>query len=654
MQAATAGPVGDAEHRRTESGLSTAGRQDNSIFCSVNRDARPGWETRFSYGERQRPRSSDTPAGMRACMVETTSIMFDVGVIATMGFIGAAFASRARVPIIIGYIIAGMLIGPNIHLRLFGWSYDGILADSVFLQSISQLGLVLLLFFVGLEFSITKLMRTKEAAAVLAVTNLAVNMFAGFVIGAWLGWPLIDTIFMAGVISMSSSAITAKSLIDLKRLGNAETEFLLGMVILESFLAMFLLTLVNGMIVPSDAPVNVGLLFGGVGLFIGFFALLAAVVVPRTPALFERVKNEELFLPFALGTGFFAAFLAEAFRDPPLVGSVFMGVVFADNRIAGRMEVKMELLRDAFVAIFFLTFGMLIDPAALGSVLPMLAIAVPLILLNDLFLTASLAYFIGFSGRASTAIGTSLIARTAEAIPYATVGARAIRANPQLSNDYAGTYLTPFAGILCIVMSSLAPILMGRSNRIAGFFANRLPKSVRFGAELVKRTLKTVIMPNFLPIYRRKRLFQASLIFYAAWIIDLTVTTGAAHLAMSLLTPILVLAVWASARHAFREPVRHTNYGVDGGPFSRSTIETFVLRIVVGALAIVGLVAIVWQYYWPLTLVILYAYFLVVVFSMKVVYRRLGLGISRRVARVRLVRHMPAARSWRAASGVRR
>src|SRR5439155_149549 len=422
---------------------------------------------------------------MRARVVETTSIMFDVGVIATVGFVGAAFASRARVPIIIGYIIAGMLIGPNIHFHLFGWSYDGVLADSVFLQSISQLGLVLLLFFVGLEFSITKLMRTKEAAAVLAVTNLAVNMFAGFVIGAWLGWPLIDTIFMAGVISMSSSAITAKSLIDLKRLGNAETEFLLGMVILESFLAMFLLTLVNGMIIPAQAPVDVGVLFGGVGLFIGFFAVLAAVVVPHTAALFERIKSEEMFVLFALGMVFLAAALAEALRIP------------------------------------------------------------------------------------------------------ATVGARAIRANPQLSGDYAGTYLTPFAGILCIVMSSLAPILMTRSNRIAEFFASRLPKSITFGAELVKRTLKTVIMPNFLPIYRRKRLFQASIIFYAAWIIDLTVTTGLAHLVMSLLTPILVFGVWASTRHAFREPVRHTNYGVDRGPFSRSAIETFVLRIVVGALAVV-------------------------------------------------------------------
>src|SRR3989441_9793427 len=219
------------------------GRPDNTTasFCSLRGDARSGWETRFSCGERQRPRSSETPPGMGGHVVETTSIMFDVGVIATVGFVGAAVASRARVPIIIGYIIAGMLIGPNIHFHLFGWSYDGILADSVFLQSISQLGLVLLLFFVGLEFTITKLMRTKEAAAVLAVTNLAVNMFAGFVIGAWLGWPLIDTIFMAGGLSLSSSAVPPKAVVDLKNPRHAGAEFLPGLVVLETVLPMFLL-----------------------------------------------------------------------------------------------------------------------------------------------------------------------------------------------------------------------------------------------------------------------------------------------------------------------------------------------------------------------------------------------------------------------------
>mgnify|MGYP001590631608 CR=1 FL=1 len=581
--------------------------------------------------------------------------MFEVGVIASVGFIGAALASRARVSVVIGYILAGLLIGPNIHVNLLGISYNGVLTDSDFIQSISRLGLVLLLFFVGLEFSITKLKKTKEAAAILAVTNLAVNMFAGFVIGAWLGWPLIDTIFMAGVISMSSSAITAKSLIDLKRLGNAETEFLLGMVILESFLAMFLLTLVNGMVVSADAsPVSPQSLFLGIGIFLGFFAFLAAIVVPNTVRMFEKIKSEELFILFAMAVVFLSAALAEAFRVPAIIGAFFMGMVFADTKLASRMKTKMESLRDAFVAIFFLSFGMLIDPAALPIVLPMVLIAVPLILLNDLFLTASLAYFIGFSSKAAAAIGSSLVARNEEAILYASVGTHAIRNNPNLSNSYAGTYLTPFAGFLCILMSGMAPLLMVRSDRIAGFFSKRLPKSITFGAELVKRTLKTVVMPSMLPIYRKRRLLQATLILYAAWIIDLTITSGAAHFVMALFSPFVIWAVYVAAQRSFREPVRHTNYGVEGGPFSKSTIEAFVLRMVVGALTTIALVAILWQVYWPVTLAILYAYFLIVVFSMRVVYRRLGLGVGRRRGAVRLVRSARHVRAWKPAGNGRR
>jgi len=584
-------------------------------------------------------------------VVDANSIMFEVGVIAAVGFLGAAVASRARISVVIGYIVAGILIGPNIHVNLLGLSYNGILMDTDFIQSISQLGLVLLLFFVGLEFRIAKLRRTKEAAAILAVTNLAVDMFAGFVIGAWLGWPLIDTIFMAGVISMSSSAIAAKALIDLKRLGNAETEFILGMVILESFLAMIILTLVNGVVISSDgAPVNPTFLFAGIGIFLGFFTFLAAVVIPNTVKMFERIRSDELFILFALAIVFLSAALAQAFRVPAIIGAFFIGMVFADTKLAQRLKTKMESLRDAFVAMFFLSFGMLIDPSALPAVLPMLLIAVPLILVSDMFLTASLAYMIGFSAKAATAIGSSFVARNEEAVLYATVGTRAIHNNPSLPNNYAGTYLTPFTGILCIVMSSLAPILMVRSDRIARFFSKRLPKSITFGADLVKRTLRTVVMPSMLPIYRKRRLLQGSLILYAAWIIDLTITRDAAHLVMAMCSPFVIFAVYAAARRTFQEPVRHTNYGVDGGPYSRSTIEAFVLRIVVGTLVMIALVAIVWQYYWPVTLAILYTYFLSVVFSMKVVYRRLGLGLGRRRHAVRVLRGVPKARRGRLAT----
>jgi CPA2 family monovalent cation:H+ antiporter-2 len=427
------------------------------------------------------------------------------------------------------------------------------------------------------------------------------------------------------------------------------------MVILESFLAMFLLTLVNGMIVSSDpVPISPQSLFLGIGIFLGFFAFLAAIVVPNTARMFERIKSEELFILFAMAIVFLSAALAEAFRVPAIIGAFFMGMVFADTKLASRMKTKMESLRDAFVAMFFLSFGMLIDPAALPIVFPMLLIAVPLILLNDLFLTASLAYFIGFSSRAATAIGSSLVARNEEAILYASVGTRAIHNNPNLSNNYAGAYLTPFTGLLCIIMSGLTPLLMVRSERIAGFFSKRLPKSITFGAELVKRTLKTVVMPSMLPIYRKRRLFQATLILYAAWVIDLTITSGAAHLVMALFSPVIIWAVYMAAQRSFREPVRHTNYGVDGGPFSKSTIEAFVLRMVVGALATIALVAVLWQYYWPVTLAILYAYFLVVVFSMKVVYRRLGLGMGRHRGAVRLVGNPRRLKTWKPVGSGRR
>ena len=581
-------------------------------------------------------------------MIDANSIMFEVGVIAAVGFLGATIATRAKISVVIGYIIAGMLIGPNIHLSLFGISYNGVLTNSEFIQEISQLGLVLLLFFVGLEFSITKLKKTKEAAAILAVTNLAVDMFAGFVIGAWMGWPLIDTIFMAGVISMSSTAIAAKALIDLKRLGNAETEFILGMVILESFMAMIILTLVNGVVISSDgSPVDPTALFVGIGIFLGFFTFLAVVVIPNTVKMFERIRSDELFILFAMALVFLAAALAQSFRVPAIIGAFFMGMVFADTKLAQRMKTKMESLRDAFVAMFFLSFGMLIDPSALIAVLPMLLLAVPLILMSDMFLTASLAYMIGFSSKAAMAIGTSFIARNEEAILYASVGTRSIRNNSNLSNNYAGTYLTPFTGILCIVMSSLAPLLMVHSDRLAKALSRRLPKSITFGADLVKRTLRTIVMPSMLPIYRKRRLLQATLILYSAWIIDLTITHDLAHLAMALLSPAVILAVYWAARRSFQEPVRHTNYGVDGGPFSRSTIETFVLRIVVGTLTAIALVAIVWQYYWPATLAILYVYFLSVTFSMKVVYRRLGLGLGRRRPRaIRVLRTVPHVNHW--------
>ena len=581
-------------------------------------------------------------------MAEASALMFEIGVIMLIAFLGAAIASRFRLSVIIGYIVAGILIGPNLRLSLWGASYNGLITDDVFIQDLSRIGLILLLFFVGLEFSIEKLKKTKSAAVILALVNLGVNMFAGFVLGTYLGWPLIDTIFLAGVVSMSSSAITAKSLIDLRRLSNNETEFLLGMVILESFMAMFLLTLVNGLVISTDPqPVNPLYLFAGVGAFIGFFAFLAIVVIPRAAHLFEGIKSQELFVLFALGIVFLAAALAEAFRIPAIIGAFFIGMTFADTKLVTRFETKLEPIRDAFVAVFFLSFGMLIDPAMFPMVFVILLIAIPLIFLNDLFLTASLAYFIGFSGRSATAIGTSLLGRNEEAILYASVGTRAIRSNPNLPNDYAGTLLTPFAGVLCIVMSALTPTLMRRSDALAGWFSRHLPKYVTFGGDLVKRTLKTFVLPSSLPLFKRSRLFVVSLLAYLVFVVAMALVPGWWHLVMVAAVPGVVWGMWRVALRTFEHPFRHTNYGVASSLSSQALIQTLVMRIVVGALASAAGVAALWQIWWPSTLLVLYGYFLFVVFTMKTSYRALVVGTGRRVEASKLGRKLrPLKNAW--------
>jgi CPA2 family monovalent cation:H+ antiporter-2 len=576
-------------------------------------------------------------------------VMLQMGVVMLVAFIGAALASRLRLSVTIGYVVAGILIGPNISATLFGYNYTGLIQDTTFINQLSYFGLVLLLFFVGLQFPLSKLRATKDAAVILAVMNIGLSMFGGFVIGTYLDWPLIDTIFLAGVISMSSSAVTAKSLIDLKRLSNAETQFLISMAVLESFLAMFLLTAVNGLVV-SNTPESVAppVLLLCILSFVGFFAFLAAVVVPRTARFFEQIKSDELFILFALGLVFLAAALAEVMRVPAIIGAFFIGVSFANTKLAPKLEHKLTGFRDAFVAVFFLAFGMMIDPSALPRVLNIVLLAVPVIFLNDLFLTATLSYMIGFSGRAATAIGASMVGRNEEAILYASVGTRAVNSNPAISHAYGGELLNPFTGVLCIVMSTLAPLSMSRSNRLADFLGRHMPKSLVFGGDLVKRTLKNLVLPTYLPLYKRTKALMASLVAFTVLVIALIMTVGYLHIAVALLIPAVIFVCRAAARSAFAEPTKHTNYGLEHTPVHSDAILRFVVRIVVGAFLTIALVALLWQYIWQSTLLVLFAYFIGVIVSMKLVYNALVLRKMPLTVPVEVDSAMkPYRRGWR-------
>jgi CPA2 family monovalent cation:H+ antiporter-2 len=557
-------------------------------------------------------------------MIEFGSLMFDIGIIMLIAFIGAVLLSRFGISLIIAYIFIGMFIGPNISFNIGGYQYKGIIQDTTFVNQLAYIGLILLLFFIGLGFSVNKLKRTKGPAVIIAVINLGINMFVGIAIGTFLGWPLIDTIFLAGVISMSSPAVTAKSLIDLKKLSHEDTEFLLGVVIVESFLAMFLLTVIHGLVIRADGPGSIISLVVGVTIFLAFFVWLSVWLVPKVVRYIQKIKNDEIFLLFALGIVFLSAALAEILFIPAIIGAFFIGMVFADTKLSERMADRISPLRDVFVAIFFVSFGMMINPALFPSILGILAFAVPLVILNDILITSSLAYFVGLSAKGSTFLGTSLIGRNEESVFYSTIGTNAINNNPNVPHNYGGKYLNPFAGLLCIIMSALTPIFMKRSDKLTNFFSRILPKFMKFSGGLVSRTIKALVMPSYLPLYKKSRKVVYVLGLYFVFVILLIATGSITHFVLSVLIIPFGYYLWKLFKKTFKHPIKNIRFaGFEHTETNRRLIEGLVLNVVVGALVTIALVAALWIYVWQLTIILLLGYFVFVLVSMRYTYQTL-------------------------------
>jgi CPA2 family monovalent cation:H+ antiporter-2 len=578
-------------------------------------------------------------------MIDAGYLIFEMGIIMLVAFIGAGLAAKLKQSVIIGYILAGIIIGPYMTVNILGLQYEGLITDLEFVDQLAQIGLILLLFFVGLEFSVEKLKKTKEPAIILAVINLAINMFAGFCLGMFLGWPLLDTFFLAGVVSLSSAAVTAKVLIELKKLGKTETEYLIGMIIVEDFLAILLLTVAGGMIVPEGgASVNYFWLIGGIFIFIAFFAFLAIIVIPRVAKHFESIKNEELFVLFALGMVFLASAMAELFSIPAIIGAFFMGMVFADTKISERLEEKLVSLRDAFVAIFFISFGMMINPAMFPSIIGIVIIAVPLIILNDILITSALAYLIGFSAKASTSIGTSLIGRGAESVLYASVGSN-------VQGATKGAYLYPFAGAFCFIMSALAPIFMKKSDGLCRWLSRRISEPLKYSGKLVSRIIKSMVMPHPYPLYRRNKKLVVILSVLTFACVMMVVTSGYPHILAFVISVWALYFFWFNMSDAMGHPTRKANFphkALNSSEKGRGA--SFVTNMITGALISIAMVAFVWVYMWWLSIVVLLVYLVYTVHSMKSIHRHLVLKDKKRkkVAKLRIEAHPRALKDpWK-------
>lgn len=535
-----------------------------------------------------------------------------------LAFIAATMARKLNQTVMIGYIIIGIFIGPKISISVFGANYHGLIGDTTFIDMMSNMGLIMLMFFVGLEFSFTKLKKTRTPAIILAIIDTSVGLFVGFTFAAYLGWPLIDSIFLAGVVAMSSTSIAMKVLIDLKRMSSPEVEFLIGLVVVETFIAMVILAVASGMIVrPGADPMNYGRLLIGIVAFYAFFVWVAMWAVPRIVTFFDKIENDELFILFALGIVFLTSGMASLMNVPPIIGAFFIGMILAESKVTIRVQAKLESFRDAFVAIFFTAFGMMIDPAMFGSVIWMLAIAIPAVIIYEALVMSGISYFLGFSSRASTTIGTSMCGRGVESILYASVGS-------QVKGATMSAQLNPFAGAFCFIMSAIAPPLVKHSARLANGLSRLIPRPIRFSGALISRTLGKVVLPSNMKSFNGTKVTSLMLIAFVIACFATLATSSYLHLAMTVVGLATSVGVLISLRAEVADIVRMVNYtNIGVGVTDRKPIVDLVSGVAFGAALSALTIAFSWTYLWQLSVVVVVCYVVTTAAMMVWAYLRL-------------------------------
>jgi len=554
-------------------------------------------------------------------MISDPEILFQLGAIMLLAFIAATVAGKVSQSVMIGYIVIGILIGPKISIELFGMEYHGLISDMTLIGILSFVGLVMLMFFVGLEFSFSKLKKTRTPAIILAVIDTSVGLFVGFTFASFLGWPLIDSIFLAGVIAMSSTSIAMKILFDLKRMSSPEVEFLIGLVVVETFIAMLILSVTSGMIVQPDAdPMAYGRLLLGMAAFYGFFVWIAMWAIPRVVKFFNSIENDELFILFALGIVFLTAGLAAVMGVPAIIGAFFVGMILAESKVSQRIQSKLESFKDAFVAIFFTSFGMMIDPAMFGTAAWMVVLAIPLVVMYEGLVMSIVSYFMGFSSRASATIGTSLCGRGVESVLYASVGSSVKAAT-------MGSQLNAFAGLFCFGMSAVSTPLVKHSARLAGAIARAIPQSVKFSGAVVSRTLGKAVMPSQLKLFKGARTTGILLMAFVPACVGILMTTGLIHWSFVAAGAAVTVAFAFVVRYEVRDIARHVNYANIGvSSNDREPIVILVSVVVIGAILSVLAITSVWSLIWQVSLLVAFVYVVSVLSVMSWAHKQLYVG----------------------------
>lgn len=386
---------------------------------------------------------------------------------------------RLRQPVLLGYILAGVIVGPHLPIPLH--------ADRQVVQTLSELGVVLLMFSLGLEFSLRRLLQVGPTAGLTAVVESSFMLWIGFMIARAFGWTPRESLFTGAIIAISSTTIIAKAF-DENRVKGHLREFVVGVLIVEDLIAILLMAILTAL--SSGEGLSFGTVAESGGRLAAFLAgllVLGLLLVPRVIRLVSRVKRPEMTLVTSIGICFAVALLAHEFGYSVALGAFIAGSLIAESGEAEQVERVIVPVRDMFVAIFFVSVGMLIDPFVIAAHWQAVAALSCAVILGKITGVSLGAFLSGNGTRTSVQAGMSLAQIGEFSFIIAGLG---------LSLDATRTFLYPIAVAVSAITTLTTPWLIRASGPAASLVDRKLPHRVQTFAALYGSWLERLRVPG--------------------------------------------------------------------------------------------------------------------------------------------------------------
>lgn len=368
---------------------------------------------------------------------------------------------RLRQPAVLGYILAGMLIGPHVLGLLEG--------DQKAISDIADLGVVLLMFTLGLDFSIGKLRRVGGAVMLVVVGEVGFMLMLGYQLGLAFGWGRVSAMFLGGAVSLSSTMVIIKVLREQDSLRTPFARDVVSLLVGEDVLSVILLTMLTAVAIGGGIETGTALsVLGHLLLFVVVAIFLGLLILPRLVNYVASFQRDEMLLVTVLGICFGASLLADLSGLSVALGAFIAGAVVAESRCTKRIETLVEPLRDMFAALFFVAIGMLIDPRLLLEYwLPALVVA--LVILVGKPLASGLGTLLaGHGAGQGLRTGLSMAAIGEFSFVMIAIGASHNAINEALYPVVVG------AAVICMAVS---PHLLARADGVARLVRRGMPRS---------------------------------------------------------------------------------------------------------------------------------------------------------------------------------